>query len=105
MSKIAIEAAEGAQRPLGQAPGLGDKDLPGSYLVAVLGYGRVTAIEAKSLWDAALCGAQRAHTEWAWEVEWPLTFVITRPDLRTFSVGVEREMIPGFCLTSSREVK
>jgi len=91
-------------RSLGQAPGLGE-EVPGEYLVSVaFREGWLARLEANSLWDAVMRGARRAHTEWAWEAEWPLVLVITCPNMRTFQVEVERETQPAFLITGSKEV-
>ena len=90
-------------QPLGQAPGLA-QEIAGEYLVSVpFREGWLARLEASSLWEAVMRGASRAHIEWAWEAEWPLLFVITRPDTRTFLVEVERETRPSFLIVGSKE--
>jgi len=61
-------------------------------------------VRAPSFSSAALAAADQAHSQWAWECDWPLQFIVTDQSGRSCCVEVDREIDPRFVVTTVREV-
>lgn len=61
-------------------------------------------VTAPSWYEAAVKAAEQAHAEWAWEVTWPLKFIVTDEGGRSRVAEVDREMDPRFVVVEMKEI-